>query len=74
MTNGSHDSKFLAGVLLGVGLGCATLLLLDPKLRASVAAGARDLADRLRRGHGGGERRADRAFLRRVERIRTAGL
>ena len=85
MAGDNHDRKFVLGLLVGVGLGVVTALLLDekrrPKLRAALVEGTKELADRIgtlaRDPEKRRERRTERAgrvLRKQVDRMRSAGL
>jgi len=80
----SHDRKFLTGVLVGVGMGVATALLLaplrGPRRRLAFVERTQDVADRVttlvRGAESWRERRTERAgrtLTTRIERMRSAG-
>ena len=85
MANGGSNKDLIVGLAIGLGLGLAAALLLDPnsgaRRRTRLAERARDVADRvasLRDGSGTWRQRKTertaRTFMDRVERIRSAGL
>ena len=85
MPKGGSSKNVIVGLAIGLGLGLAAALLLDPssgaRRRTRLAERARDLANSLaspRNGPGTWRQRkterAARTFLDRVERIRSAGL
>jgi gas vesicle protein len=85
MANGASDGKLLIGLLVGVGLGLATALLLAPsggaRRRSILAERAREVADCVRFLGRGTETRKERktervgqALMNRIERARSAGL
>ncbi len=85
MSTGRPNRMLLIGLLVGAGLGFATVLLFAPRrgsgYRASLFDRARDVADQMtsiRRGprawHDRKTERAGRRLMDRIERIRSAGL
>lgn len=85
MAKGGSSANLLLGLAIGVGLGLVAGLLLDPnsgaRRRARLAERAREVANGVASLPGGSgtwrqrkNARAERTFMSRVERIRTAGL
>jgi len=85
MSDDSIQKKVFLGILVGVGVGFATALLLAPqqrtRLRTALLEGARDAAERvtcLARGtdvwHQRKTERQARTLVDRIERMRSAGL
>ena len=83
MASGRSDRQLVVGILLGVGVGLATALLLSAgrrsRLPATLFEKARDAADRVRIGkrqttwRDRKTERAGKTLMARVERIRSAG-